>query len=69
MKSIKPKKEFTATLTTPSGESETYTVDARGKTEARQQIAKSYRENTPSARNGFYSFAQCRLEWTQERDI
>lgn len=54
---------FTAILTDPSGYSDRYTVEAKNKTEARKEIARIYRRNTPPPSAGFYSFAQNRLTW------
>ena len=60
------RKTFTATLISPNGESSEYRVDARDKTEARKMIGKIYRQDTPSARYGFYSFSQHRLVWNED---
>lgn len=56
-------KTFTAILTAPNGERGQYRVEAENKTEARKQIARIYRRDTPPPSAGFYSFAQQRLEW------
>jgi hypothetical protein len=58
------RKTFTAILIAPDGGFESYEVEAENKTEARKEIARIYRRETPSSRNGFYSFAQQHLKWT-----
>jgi hypothetical protein len=57
---------FTATLTDPSGYRSEYRVEAKNKTEARKEIARIYRRDTPPPSAGFYSFAQNRLTWEEE---
>jgi hypothetical protein len=57
------KKIFEAELISPDGCRETYKVGALTRTEARRMIGNLYRENTPSPKNGFYSFSQQILKW------
>lgn len=57
--------EFTAILTTPSGEASEYRVSAANKTEARKKIGALYRRDTPPPSAGFYSFNQTRLRWIE----
>lgn len=60
---------FTATLTDPSGFTDTYRgIAAKNKTEARKIIAQIYRRDTPPKSAGFYTFDQNRLAWINERD-
>lgn len=56
-------RDFSASLIDPSGHKELYIVTARNRTEARKEIARIYRQDTPPPRYGFYAFGRCRIVW------
>ena len=64
----KTTRTFTAVLTSPAGETDEYRVSAYNKTDARREIARIYRQDTPSARYGFYSFGQHALRWVDDSE-
>ena len=67
-RAARPEREYSATITDPSGYRAVYRVTAESRADARKKIGDLYRLGVPAQAkaHGFYAFSSCVLTWNGE---